>query len=99
MIERDPTDDRLELLAQPLPPGFEMRLLVLEPGGDLPCEDATWHDALVEVEFGEVELLFRDGRRICVRAGEVLWLSGLGVLRLCNPGRAPAALTGLARTR
>jgi hypothetical protein len=99
LIERDAGDERLELLARSLPPGFEIRLLMLEPGSDLACDATTWRDALVEVECGQVELHFRHGGRVCVQAGDVLWLSGLGVLRMSNPGRSPAALTGLSRTR
>jgi hypothetical protein len=53
----------------------------------------------VEVECGEVDLHLRDGGHFHVRSGDVFWLSGLGVLRLSNPGGAPAALAGLARTR
>jgi hypothetical protein len=92
-------NDRLELLARSLPGGFEIRLLVLEPGCEVAFEEAFWRDTLVEVECGEVELQFRDDRRLCAHAGDVLWLAGLGVERLSNPSGSPAALTGLARTR
>ena len=93
------TDGRLELLARSLPAGYEIRLLVLEPGREVNYEASAWHDALVEVECGEVELLLRDDRRYRARVGDVLWLNGLGVLRLANPGTSPAALVSLTRTR
>jgi hypothetical protein len=93
----DPTEGRLDLLARSLPAGFEIRLVVLEPGDDVCCESSTLLEGLVEVECGELDLHLRHNRRFRVRAGDVLWLSGLGVWRLSNPGRTPAALTGLTR--
>lgn len=99
MSQSGSTGGRLELLARSLPPDYEARLLILEPGDVVEYESSAWRDALVEVECGEVELRLRDGRRFCATAGDVLWLCGLGVLSLANPGGAPAALTGVARRR
>ena len=99
MTESGATDGPLELLARSLPAGYEIRLLVLEPGREVIYEASAWHDALVEVECGEVELLLRNDRRFRACVGEVLWLNGLGVLRLANPGTSPAALVGLTRVR
>jgi quercetin dioxygenase-like cupin family protein len=97
LTEPGATAGRLELLARSLPAGYQIRLLILEPGTEVAYEPATWRDSLVEVECGQVELHLRDKRRIRVRTGEVLWLSGLGVLSISNPSGSPAALTGLAR--
>jgi hypothetical protein len=98
LTEGAATGGRLELLARSLPAGYELRLLILEPGTEVACEPTTWCDALVEVQCGQVELRLRDGGRLRFRAGEVLWISGLGVQWLSNPGASLTALTGLART-
>jgi hypothetical protein len=98
--EGEPPDERqrLGLLERPLPPGFAIRLLVLEPGERVRCEAATWNAALIEVECGEVDLHFRGDRRLRMRAGDAFWLSGLPVRSISNPSRSPAALTGLVRS-
>ena len=97
MSEGEPADERLGLLERPLPPGFAIRLLILEPGDWVRCEAATWNDTLIEVECGEVELHFRCERLLRMRAGDAFWLSGLPVRSISNPSASPAALTGLVR--
>lgn len=90
-------DERLDLLERPLPHGFAIRLLVLEPGERLPCDTRTWSNTLIEVECGEVDLHLPGDRRLRMRSGDAFWLSGLPVRSISNPGRSPAALTGLVR--
>jgi hypothetical protein len=68
----------------------------VQPGRER-VEDAVWRNALVVVERGEVELEFRRGSRLCFRRGDVLWLTGLPVRALCNPGQEPALLVAVSR--
>jgi hypothetical protein len=92
----DPDSERLSFLGKRLPPTFEVRVVSVRPGRER-VEDAVWRDTLVVVEYGEVELEFRRGGRLCFRRGSVLWLTGLPLCALCNRGREPAVLVGVSR--
>jgi hypothetical protein len=87
------------LLRGRLPASFERRELVLAPGAAHAFAEAEFKDALVVVAAGEVELEGRHGSRRRFRAGDVLWLSGLGLRRLHNPGSEPAVLVAVSRRR
>jgi len=89
--------DPLSFLGRPLPPAFELRMVVVAPGRDRIYEEAEWLDAIVVVERGEIELQCLGGSRRCFRRGDVLWLSGLRLCALRNPGREPAVLVAVRR--
>ena len=76
---------------------FDVRVVELPPGGRRAYDVAEWAGALVIVDRGEVELACRDGRRTRFAGGAVLWLSGLPVRELRNPGAAPAVLVAVSR--
>ena len=77
---------------------FDLRVVELPPGGERAYDGAEWHDALVVVERGEIELDCRGGSRPRFAGGAVLWLGGLPVRALQNPGPTPAVLVAVARS-
>jgi hypothetical protein len=94
------TDDRAPLpLARPVPPGFRLRTVTIDPGADRPFDPAEWAGALVQVEHGLVELEAVDGACRCFHRGHLIWLDGLPLRRLRNPGDEPAVLVAIARGR
>jgi quercetin dioxygenase-like cupin family protein len=78
---------------------FERWTVTLEPGDALPYVEADWHDAVVVVEAGEIELECMGGGRQRFVAGDVLCLSGLPLRTLRNPWPEPAVLVAVARRR
>jgi hypothetical protein len=85
------------LLGRRLPPQFERRTTMLAPQGSRPYDEAAWRDALVVVAQGQVELEGLDGSRHRFGRGAILWLEGLPLRAIHNPGRAPALLVAIAR--
>ena len=85
------------------PPGprvaFARRTVVLEPGTSRPSHDAEWHDALVLLVQGAVDLECTAGGRRRFHAGAVLWLAGINLRALHNVGIDPAVLLAVSRRR
>jgi hypothetical protein len=78
--------------------GFDRRVVVLEPGVSRPTHDAEWHDALVMVTCGDVDLECAAGGRRRFAAGAVLWLAGIDIRVLHNVGVDPVVLVAVSRT-
>jgi len=76
---------------------FDVRVVEVAPGGERPYDGAEWAGALVVVDRGEIELECPDGRRPRFAGGAVLWLGGLPVRALRNPGPVPAVLVAVSR--
>lgn len=93
----DPGPERLSFLGRRLPPWVELRMVVVEPGHRLAFDQADWCDAIVAVEGGALELECQGGSRRRFVPGDLLWLSGLPLRALHNPGRDPAVLSVVAR--
>jgi quercetin dioxygenase-like cupin family protein len=91
--------DRVSFLNRRLSSTFAKRVVTLEPGASRPYLAHEWHDAIVVVEAGEVQLECGDGGRRVFAAGAVLWLAGLGLLALHNAGAEPAVLVAVSRRR
>jgi hypothetical protein len=89
--------DRLSFLGRRIPPAFELRVVAVAPGRDRAYREAEWRDAIVIVERGQIELESSRGGRRCFGRGDVLWLIGLPLRALHNPGRAPALLVAISR--
>jgi quercetin dioxygenase-like cupin family protein len=87
----------ITFLGRPVGAAFRARVVTIAPGVRLPYVEADWVDALVVVESGEVEMEGREGARRRFATGDVLWLSGLGVLALCNRGDESAVLVAVSR--
>lgn len=71
--------------------------MVLAPGAERPYDEAEWRDALVVLERGQVDLELVEGRRWRLREGSVVWLSGLPLSAIRNPGAEPALLVATSR--
>jgi hypothetical protein len=82
-----------------LAPGFALRALILAPGGRRAYDDAEWRGAIVVVESGAIVLEPRAGRPYRFGPGDVLWLQGLPLRALHNPGSEPAVLVAVERCR
>ncbi|PZF96062.1 cupin domain-containing protein [Micromonospora deserti] len=93
----DDGDGPLSFLHSRLGPDLEMRVVALPPGGVLDYDEADWHDAIVVVEQGQVELEAVGGTRHVVGCGEVLWLAELPLRALHNRGGEPAMLVAVSR--
>ncbi|WP_329092711.1 hypothetical protein [Streptosporangium sp. NBC_01469] len=78
-------------------PSFDVRTVVVEPGGSRVHDEAEWRGAIVLLERGRIELVCSDGGRRAFGRGDVLWLEGLPVRALHNPGREPAVLLAISR--
>ena len=71
--------------------------MVLHPGTAHDYEPGEWRDALVLVKTGSIELETRSGVGRTFVAGDVLWLAGLPLRLLRNPGTYPAVLEASRR--
>jgi len=78
---------------------FELKVVTLDPGCDRPYRDADWRDSLVVIEQGELEVEGVHGTCRRFRCGDVLWLIGLGLRTLRNPGSEPTRLASISRHR
>jgi quercetin dioxygenase-like cupin family protein len=98
MDDAKPRRDRLSFLDKELPPRFELRWVTVAPGGRRAYDEAEWRDALVIVERGPIELECLAGGRRAFQAGDILWLVGLPLRALHNPGSEPAVLAAVSRS-
>ena len=83
--------------APELPPAFVRRVTELPAGGTVAYDPLDWRGAVVVVREGVVRVRLRSGVQQEFSACAVLWLAGLDVLDLHNPGSAPAALVSVRR--
>jgi hypothetical protein len=88
---------RLNLRAALAATVFEVRVLVISPGCGRGYDEAEWRDALVEIESGVLELEFTSGTRQRFGSGDVLWLAGLPIRALHNPGLEPCTVVAASR--
>lgn len=96
-MQDGPGREQLSLLGRRLKWSFALRVVVIAPGETRPYDESEWEDALVMVERGEIELESMHGSRRRMGAGAVLWLAGLPLRGLHNPGSDPALLVAVAR--
>jgi len=92
------TDDDREVLPGLTHPRFRNRTMRIEPGDTRPFDESEWHDSLVVIESGEVELEMISGARHTCQAGDVLWLAGLPLRRLANHNVEPVVITMVRRS-
>ena len=76
---------------------FDVRVVELPPGRERATHEAEWRDALVVVDRGEIELDCVGGSRRRFGRGAVLWLGGLPLRALRNPGDERAVLVAVSR--
>src|SRR6266545_2428907 len=93
----DDTRDPRFLLDRRLSPRFERRTIVVAPGHTRSYEEPEWRDAIVVVKHGVVELQGADEDRRRFLCGDILWLDGLSIRAVHNPGPEPAVLMAVSR--
>ena len=98
-MDAEPLPDTapITFLGRPLGPSFRARFVTVAPGATRPYDEAEWRDALVVVECGTVVLECRAGGRRSFGSGDVLWLTGMGVVALHNEGAESAVLVAVSR--
>ena len=89
--------ERLTFLGRLLPSGFEMRVVVVDPGDTRAYQKSDWRDALVVVERGAIQLVASGGSHRGFTTGDVLCLVGLSIRALHNRGPEPAVLVAVSR--
>ena len=96
-VGHDRCPERLTFLDGPLPPRFRLHGVTLGPGCTRAYRAEEWEDALVVVERGEIELRCCAGGRRRFPAGAVMWLQGMNLDALHNPGAEPTVLSAVSR--
>jgi hypothetical protein len=76
---------------------FNVRVVAVGPGDDRDYDAAEWRDALVLVRSGSIELHGVSGASRCFGRGDLLWLDGVPLRALHNPGAEPAVLVAVSR--
>lgn len=84
-------------LGRSVPPQFRVRVVAVEPGCEQAYVEEDWRDTLVVVEQGEVDLECVSGSRCRFVRGDVLFLTGLSLRALRNPGDEPVLLAAVSR--
>jgi hypothetical protein len=70
---------------------------VVAPGDDRIYDEDEWRGALVVVRSGEIELCGVSGACACFGRGDLLYLEGVPLRALRNPGSVPAVLVAVSR--
>jgi hypothetical protein len=88
-----------EALPVPLLPGarFLRRETTVPAGARLEFVTDDWRGAMVLVEHGEIDLCCSRGGSRRFGTGAVLFLDGLGLVALRNPGPVDTLLVALSR--
>lgn len=85
----------------PLPtrsgPGFRRRTVTIAPQETVPFVEQDWLGVLVMIERGDVDLCCLRGGRRRFTQGAVLFLQGLALRALHNPGLDDVVLVAFAR--
>ena len=76
---------------------FDVRVVAVPPGAERPFDAAEWQDAIVLVRSGEIELRGVSGASRSFGRGALIWLDGVPLRLLRNPGSEPAVLVAVSR--
>jgi hypothetical protein len=80
-------------------PRFDRRTITIAPGRSRAYDEHEWRDAIVVIERGPVEVEGARGSRLRFLRGDILWLQGLPLRAIHNPGREQAVLITIRRRR
>ncbi len=78
-------------------PAFRRRTVTIPAQTSMPYVAGDWVDALVVIEHGSVDLCCVRGGRLRFTQGAILFLDGLALTSLHNPGHEDAVLVALSR--
>lgn len=78
---------------------FDVRRVAVAPGRMRAYDEAEWSDTLVVVAHGRIELETVCGSRRTFERSAVLWLAGLPLRALHNPGAETAVMIAFRRPR
>ena len=95
MTDADELD--VERLARGHSTTFAKRIVELAPACVLAYDAADWHDAIVFVTGGEIEVESSAGKRQCFREGDILCLAPFPVRVVRSVGTEPARLLAISR--
>lgn len=87
----------LSLITRHCGPAFQVREIVVPPGAERTYKNDEWTDAMVIVESGTIELDSLSGQCTRFTTGDVLFLAGLRLRLLRNPGPHLAVLSATSR--
>jgi quercetin dioxygenase-like cupin family protein len=87
----------VERLGEDTSRAFVKSVVTLEPGHVLAYDDAAWHDAIVFVTAGEIELECLSGSVHRFSRGDILWLEHLPLRAVRNAGSVEARLLRVSR--
>ena len=73
------------------------RVVAVAPGSDRPYDEDEWRGALVLVRSGEIQLHGVSGASCSFGRGDLLYLQGVPLRVLHNPGSEPAVLVAVSR--
>jgi quercetin dioxygenase-like cupin family protein len=90
-------DELDERLADDTAVSFAETVVTLEPGRVLAYDEAAWHDAIVFVTAGEIELECLSGAVHRFRCGDILWLAHLPLRAVRNTSPVQARLLAISR--
>jgi hypothetical protein len=93
----DPVDDDDAPIPTRPGPAFRRRTVTIPAQATVPFVEQDWHDALVLIQRGAVDLCCARGGRRRFAKGAVLFLDGLGLTALHNPGVEDVELVALSR--
>ena len=93
----DADHEALSLVDRSIPAAFVRWIVTIAPAASHPYVESDWRGALIEVDAGEVVLVGVTGGSLRVGPGAVLWLDGVPLVALHNPGGVPAVLVAVAR--
>jgi hypothetical protein len=79
------------------PPGCSSTTTIVDPADSIDFRESDWAGAMVVVVSGRLHLECRSGERASFDEGAVLFLTGLDLRRIVNPGFVPLVLRSIRR--
>lgn len=76
---------------------MRVRRVALAAGAELAYAPNDWRDCMLVIKQGSLELESRHGPRRTFVAGDALWLAGLRLRVIRNPGRVKTVLAVMGR--
>jgi glyoxylate utilization-related uncharacterized protein len=95
MTDSDELD--VERLARRASDEFDQRVIEIGPFAESDHDPVSWHDALVFVRAGAIEIVCASGGRGRFRRGDILCLAPFSVRIVRNPTAEPARLLVISR--